>query len=242
MVSGRQCNGARNQDLDLSSTLRLESARHDSHSANIKLRREVKVGFKVQRLWEPTHGPPCTDASPGRLLYRRARASNRGFAILIRRARGARCRLETASCTQEPSRCDERRECVSSVGLCECVHGRRARTTRGRAHTPYHGAHRLHTRLTRLTGATGPRPRPARPASASAHGMDTLLRKLYFLTLYPTRGPGDFRVARTVHAVYPPPGHCVSPPGPRGSPPGSSGPHARALQNFYYNRTRVGEV
>ena len=100
----------------------------------------------MQRLWEPTHGPPCTDASPGRLLYRRARASNRRFAILIRRARGARCRLETASCTQEPSRCDERRECVSSVGLCECVHERRARTTRGRAHTMAridctHGSH-----------------------------------------------------------------------------------------------------
>ena len=53
------------------------------------------------------------------------------------------------------------------------------------------------------------------------------------LTLFPR--PGDF-VARSVHAVYPPPGHCASPPGPRGSPPGSFGPHARALQSYKSRR------
>ena len=48
--------------------------------------------------------------------------------------------------------------------------------------------------------------------------------------LKPFTPAGDLR-SGTVHAVYPPSGHCASPRGPPGPPPGSLGPPARPLQS-----------
>ena len=50
------------------------------------------------------------------------------------------------------------------------------------------------------------------------------------LGVNPLSRPGDLG-SGTVHAVYPPSGHCASPRGPPGPPPGSLGPPARPLQS-----------